>query len=95
MDKKICDECYYRMRAWNYDHHGQVISWDHCDHKDGNLPIERIKVCPLQQNAVNDMECKGFHIVIWEHDMVCMMDDKGNPAEVYINGKVLYPKKRN
>lgn len=47
-----------------------------------------------QQKAVDDLKKKGFHIVIWEKEYVAMMDKKGNPAEVYPDGKVKYPKKR-
>jgi hypothetical protein len=47
-----------------------------------------------QKKAVEDMVKKGFNIVIWEVEYVAMMDKKGNPAEVYPDGTVKYPKKR-
>jgi len=50
---------------------------------------------PKQQKAIQDMKKKGFKIVIWEKEYVAMMDKKGNPAEVYPDGTVKYPKKRN
>lgn len=49
----------------------------------------------LKQNkSVEDMKKKGFTIVMWDVDLVGMVDKKGNPAEVYPDGKVKYPKKR-
>lgn len=56
--------------------------------------INETRVPPKQQKAVDDMKKKGFDIVIWEVEYVAMMDKKGNPAEVYPDGTVKYPKKR-
>lgn len=47
-----------------------------------------------QHKSVEDMKKKGFTIVMWDVDFVGMVDKKGNPAEVYPDGKVKYPKKR-
>ena len=47
-----------------------------------------------QQKAVDNLKKKGFYVAIWEVDYVAMMDKKGNPAEVYLDGTIKYPKKR-
>lgn len=39
------------------------------------------------------MKKKGFIIAMWDADFVGMGDKKGNPAEVYPDGTVKYPKK--
>lgn len=57
------------------------------DSIDKNLSTEE------QMKKVIEMEKKGYKIVIWEPNFVAMMDKKNNPAEVYKNGKVKYPKK--
>ena len=58
-------------------------------------PDQAISAPPRkQQKAIQQMKSKGFSIVIWEKEYVAMMDKKGNPAEVYPDGTVKYPKKR-
>jgi len=47
----------------------------------------------MQEQKIKELIRKGFHIVIWEQDMVCMMDKNGNPAEVMNDGSVIYPEK--
>jgi hypothetical protein len=47
-----------------------------------------------QEKVVNDMKKKGWKIVMWDSDFVGMVNIKtGDPAEVYPNGNVKYPKR--
>ena len=46
MEKEYCDDCFCRMRAWDYDENDKVVQWDHCDHKDRGIPISMVKECP-------------------------------------------------
>lgn len=48
---------------------------------------------PKQEKTVDDMKKKGWKIVMWDADFVGMVDKKGNPAEVYPDGKIKYPKR--
>jgi hypothetical protein len=52
------------------------------------------KTVTVQNDKVKDMEADGYHIVIWEKEFVAMMNDNGDPAEVYPDGTVKYPKRR-
>jgi len=53
MDEKYCDDCFCRMRAHGFrydikDENGNptYTSWVHCDHKDREMPIDLVKICP-------------------------------------------------
>ncbi len=48
-----------------------------------------------QLRQIEEMKKLGYHVIIWDHDRVCMMDCNNNPAEVHNNGNVIYPDKRN
>ena len=45
-----------------------------------------------QELNIKHLEKQGFHIVIWEHNQVCMLDknDK-NPIEVFKDGSLSRP----
>lgn len=49
---------------------------------------------PKQKKKVSEMQKKGWKIVMWDSDFVGMVDKNKNPAEVYPDGTVKYPKKR-
>lgn len=59
-----------------------------------NETISDIPNNPKQKKKVNDMKKQGWKIVTWESDFVGMVDKKRNPAEVYPDGSVKYPKKK-
>lgn len=61
---------------------------------EAEVKSKKEKATEKQKKAVEDMKKKGFKIVIWEVEYVAMMDRKGNPAEVYPDGTIKYPKKR-
>jgi hypothetical protein len=45
------------------------------------------------KKAVEELKKKGFKIVMWDADFIGMMDKKKNPAEVYPDGTIKYPKR--
>ncbi len=52
--------------------------------------MENDAICSIEQEAnIKYLEERGFHIVIWEHDQVCMLDKNGkNPIEVFSDGSL-------
>ena len=56
MEKEYCDDCFYRMlthdgfRGGLKDDQGRpkLVMWDHCDHKDRQMPIAFFDICPKE-----------------------------------------------
>jgi len=44
-----------------------------------------------QAETVKYLETKGYHVVIKEHDNVCMTNKANQPAEVLNNGRIYLP----
>jgi len=57
MEKEYCADCYCRMLAHDgfeggvKDADGQpkLMTWEHCDHKDRQMPIALFNICPKEE----------------------------------------------
>ena len=56
MEKEYCDDCFYRMLAHDGFRGGlkgdqgrpKLAVWDHCSHKDRQMPIAFFDTCPKE-----------------------------------------------
>lgn len=96
MKKEFCADCLFRMLAHDsfkyglMDNKGNAVlkTWEHCDHINGNKPIDEIKNCP--KNRINaeglpfnkDIAEKLLNLKDWE------IIYKVYPKQIIITGAV-------